>query len=93
MGHEVEILEDQADMIPAPAVTRRFAEPADLDIAPEDAAGRRLLNSGEQIGERGFARTGGPSDCQIGGGRDLERRQVDDQRPIALVAKCQIIDR
>src|SRR5687768_12763170 len=74
-GNEVEILEDEADRVPPPAVAAAFAERIDVDVAKQDAPVIGRLQSRQDMQECRLAR---PRRSGDGGDFTATRREAID---------------
>ena len=70
--HEVEALEDEAELVAPQAGERAVVEPGELDAVDRDGARGRAVQAGEQVHERRLARARRAHD-----GGEATRREVD----------------
>ncbi len=80
---EMELLEDEPDMIAAPAVAGGFAEAGDVFAVPRDASRQRPLDSREDAGERGLAGTRRTLDRDTRASGNIEALDGEEVEPRA----------
>ena len=83
---ELELLEHEADVLDAKASALAFRECGHLD-----AAGARRHDSGDQVKQRGLARSAGPDERRGRRRRDVEPRNPETKIPFSVV-KLEVTD-
>jgi hypothetical protein len=83
---QVEELEDHADLAAAEACRARFAEHVHPFVADADRPARRLVHPGDEVEQRGLARTGRSHDGHRLAGLDPQAHVIDGGRGRTVVA-------
>ena len=84
--HQVEELEDEADLLAAQARQRVFVERGDVDAVDQDLARRRRVEPGDEPEQRGLAAARRPDDRQaLAVGHVEGQRMQDGQRRAAAL--------
>ena len=87
----MKILQNEADRIGAPAVTRALGKAGEIDALPEHMALAHPLQARDHVDERALARTGGAGDDHTLAGPDRKVRYAQHRSGKARIGDLDVL--
>ena len=81
LGEKLEVLKDETDMLPAPAISFVFGQRAGYGRAPAYGSSVRKHKPAHDVEEGAFARSRGAPDADVLAGGHFKVRYVEDRAP------------